>query len=147
MTMERFAEKDLHVGSDIIDYWRGTCSEMGGFIEGGRQFGFKLVPTVMAWGMPSGALTSETLETLSQMLLARLEDAKPLDGVLLSLHGAMVSDSFTDADGEILRRVRKTIGVNTRLVVTLDYHANTTEEMVRWSDAIVGYDTYPHIDQ
>jgi microcystin degradation protein MlrC len=147
MTMGRFAEKDLHVGPDIIEHWQGTCSEVGGFIEGGRQLGFELLPTVMAWGMPSGALTSETLETLSQILLARLQEAKPLDGILLSLHGAMVSDSFADADGEILRRVRNTVGVNTPLVVTLDYHANMTEEMIRWPDAIVGYDTYPHIDQ
>ena len=147
MTMEKFAEKDLHFGPDILEHWRETCSEMGGFIEGGQRFKFELVPTVMAWGMPSGALTSETFETLSQMLLSRLEEAKPLDGVLLSLHGAMVSTSFADADGEILRRVRTALGPQVPLVVTLDYHANMTEEMVRWPDAITCYDTYPHLDQ
>ena len=147
MTMERFAEKDLHFGPDIFEHWQGTCSELGGFIQGGQQFNFDLIPTVMAWGMPSGALTAETYETLSQMLLSRLEEAKPLDGVLLSLHGAMVSDCFADADGEILRRVREAIGPEVPLVVTLDYHANMTDEMVRWSDVIIGYDTYPHIDQ
>jgi len=147
MTMERFAEKDLHFGPDVMEHWRGTCSEMGGFIEGGERFKFELVPTVMAWGMPSGALTVETFETLSGMLLGGLEEVKPLDGVLLSLHGAMVSTSFADADGEILRRVREAIGAEVPLVVTLDYHANLTEEMIRWPDAIVGYDTYPHIDQ
>ena len=147
MTMERFAEKDLHFGSDILGHWQGTCSEMGGFIKGGQQFNFEIVPTIMAWGMPSGALTAETFETITQMLLRRLEEAKPLDGVLLSLHGAMVSASFPDADGEILRRVRSAVGSRVPVVVTLDYHANMTEEMVRWPDAIIGYDTYPHIDQ
>jgi len=147
MTMERFAEKDLHFGPDILEHWQGTCSEMGGFIEGGQQFKFELIPTVMAWGMPSGALTSETFETITQMLLSGLEKAKPLDGVLLSLHGAMVSTSFADADGEILRRVRSAVGARVPVVVTLDYHANMTEEVVRWPDAIIGYDTYPHIDQ
>ncbi len=147
MTMENFAEKDLHFGPDIINHWRGTCSEMGGFIEGGERFQFELVPTLMAWGMPSGALTAETIESLSQKLLSVLEAAGPLDGILLSLHGAMVSSEYADADGEILRRVRKAAGPGIPLVVTLDYHANMTDEMVRWPDAIVGYDTYPHIDQ
>jgi microcystin degradation protein MlrC len=147
MTMERFAEKDLHFGADILEHWRNTCSEISGFMEGAQQFKFELVPTVMAWGMPSGALTSETYETLNRMLLSRLEDAGPLDGVLLSLHGAMVSEGFADGDGEILRRVRRAIGPETPLVVTLDYHANMTEEMVGWPDAIICYDTYPHIDQ
>ena len=147
MTMERFAEKDFHIGADILEHWRNTCSEISGFIEGAQQFNFELVPTVMAWGMPSGALTSETYETLNGMLLNRLEEAKPLDGVLLSLHGAMVSEDFPDGDGEILRRVRQAIGPETPLVVTLDYHANMTEEMVRWPDAIICYDTYPHVDQ
>lgn len=147
MTMERFAEKDLHFGSDILSHWRGTCSEMGGFIEGAQIFKFELIPTVMAWGMPAGALTVETFETLSGLLLGGLEEAKPLDGVLLSLHGAMVSASYADADGEILCRVREAIGPDVPLVVTLDYHANMTEEMIRWPDAVVGYETYPHIDQ
>jgi microcystin degradation protein MlrC len=147
MTMEKFAEKDLHFGSDMLEHWRGTCSEISGFIEGAQQFDFELVPTVMAWGMPLGALTPETFETLNDMLLSRLEEAKPLDGVLLSLHGAMVSERFADADGEILRRVRQAIGPAMPLVVTLDCHANMTEEMVRWPDAIICYDTYPHIDQ
>lgn len=147
MTMEKFAEQALHYGPDILASWRGTASEMGGFLEGAARFGFEPVPTLMAWGWPSGALTAETFEKLSTELVNRLRQAGPLDGVLLSLHGAMVSEQYADADGEILRRVRVAIGPQTPFVVTTDYHANFTEEMVHWPDAIVGYHTYPHIDQ
>ena len=38
--------------------------------------------------------------------LCRALDAGPLDGVYLDLHGAAVVDSFPDAEGELLRRVR-----------------------------------------
>ncbi len=147
MTIERFEEKDLHYGREIFEHWKGTCSELGGFIEGAKTHGFDLVPTVAAWGMPAGPLTNETFETLSTSLITRLQQELPLAGVLLALHGSMVSDSFPDADGELLRRVRQAIGPGTPLVVTLDYHANVTDQMVRWPDAMVGYDTYPHIDQ
>jgi microcystin degradation protein MlrC len=147
MTLDKFREKDLHFGPEIAAHWTGTCSEMGGFIEGIRHSGFELVPIFAAWGMPAGSLTNDTFAFLSQSLVLPLEQEGPFDGVLLALHGAMVADSFPDADGELLRRVREVIGRKTPLVVTLDYHANMTEEMVRWPDAIVGYDTYPHIDQ
>jgi microcystin degradation protein MlrC len=146
MTVERFREKDLHFGAEILDHWRGTCSEMGGFIDGAARYDFDLVPTVMAWGMPLGALSKETFETLAGWLTDGLKSSRA-DGVLLSLHGAMVAEHFPDGDGEILRRVRAAIGKDVPVVVTLDYHANLTDEMVRWPDAIVGYDTYPHIDQ
>ena len=147
MTMEKFAEKDLHFGAEIPVHWRGTCSEMGGFLDGAERIGFEVVPTLMAWGMPGGPLTAETFEALTGELLSRLHAAGPLEGVLLSLHGAMVAETFADADGEILRRVRNCLGRDVPLVVTLDYHANLTEEMVRWPDAMIGYDTYPHVDQ
>jgi microcystin degradation protein MlrC len=147
MTIERFSEGQLHYGADIIPHWRGTCSEMAGFLEGADRFGFEAIPMLMAWGMPSGAVTHETFETLAGDLTNRLRCAAPLDGVLLSLHGAMVSDQYPDADGEVLRRVRATIGPDVPLIVTLDFHANLTEEMIRWPDAVVGYKTYPHIDQ
>ena len=147
MTLARFKEKDLLYGQEILDHWTGTCSEIGGFVEGASRFGFELVPTVAAWGMPAGPLTNETFESLSNSLISRLRQESPLDGVLLGLHGSMVSEMFPDADGNLLRRVRAAIGPTMPLVVTLDYHANLTDEMVRWPNAMIGYDTYPHIDQ
>ena len=147
MTMERFARNFLHYGNEIYPRWQGTCSEMGGFLDACERFGFEALPTLMAWGMPLGPLTTETFETLVGELCARLEACRSLDGVLLSLHGAMVTEDHADADGEILARVRRSIGSSVPLVVTVDYHANLTEKMVGLADVIVGYDTYPHIDQ
>jgi len=147
MTLERFAECQLQYGADVIPSWAGTCSEIEGFLEGAQRFEFDVIPTLMAWGMPAGAVTTGCFEHLVAELVSRLKSAGPLDGVLLMLHGAMVTDNFADADGEILRRVRAAIGPNVALVVTLDFHANLTDEMVHWANAIVGYDTYPHVDQ
>src|SRR4051812_22088935 len=147
MTLAAFAENQLQHGDDILRCWRGTCSEMEGFLKAADCFEFTVVPTLMAWGMPSGTVTSDTFEALADELLNRLTAAAPLDGVLLTLHGAMVSEFYADADAEILRRVRAAIGSDVPLVVTVDFHANLTEAMVKWPNAIVGYDTYPHIDQ
>lgn len=147
MTLEGFAEGQFHRGEDIPQKWACTCSEMAGFLEGAQNFGFDIVPTLIAWGMPSGALTDETFEALASELIQRLKSAAPLDGVLLSLHGAMVANSYPDADGELLRRVRTAIGPKLPLVVTLDFHANLTDQMVQHADVFIGYKTYPHVDQ
>jgi microcystin degradation protein MlrC len=147
MTMERFAENRLDYGADVDLQWRNTASEMGGFFAGAEKFGFEVVPTIMAWGMPSGTVTADAFETLCREIVTRIRAAGKLDGVLLSLHGAMVSEPYDDADGEILRRVRKAIGDRVPLAVTLDFHANVTKEMVSWPDILLGYDTYPHVDQ
>ena len=59
----------------------------------------------------------------------------------------MVSEEFEDWEGEVLRRVRRAVGEGVPLVISLDYHANVTPDMVRFSDAMVAYRTYPHVDR
>ena len=70
----------------------------------------------------------------------------PLDGVLLALHGAMVTEIDDDGDGYILQVVREIVGPDVPVVATLDLHANISPRMVELADVLIGYDTYPHID-
>src|SRR5258707_6721504 len=69
-----------------------------------------------------------------------------LDAVYLDLHGAMVTEHLDDGEGEILARVRRVIGKDLPLVVSLDLHANVTPDMVEHADALIAYRTYPHVD-
>jgi len=122
---------------------------MGGIIEAAHKHGFELVPTVAAAAYPSGPVTAEAFELFSRRLLDGIEQASRhggLDGVLLSLHGAMVTECFPDGEGELLRRVRGCVGHDMPVVSTLDFHANMTEAMVSNADILVGYNTYPHVD-
>ena len=66
--------------------------------------------------------------------------------VYLDLHGAMVTEHHDDGEGETLARVRKVIGKDVPLVVSLDLHANVSPEMMEHADALIAYRTYPHID-
>ena len=69
-----------------------------------------------------------------------------MDAVYLCLHGAMVTESYEDGEGELLRRVRDCVGPNVPVVVSLDLHSNTTQQMFDLSSALVAYRTYPHVD-
>ena len=81
------------------------------------------------------------------MLIQHLKSVLNCEGVLLALHGAMVAESYPDGDGEVLRRLRDALGRDLPIVVTLDQHANVSEQMVAESTALVIYKTTPHIDQ
>ena len=107
------------------------------------------------WLAPDGAdagaclscrLTRRRPDDGDTLALERLAEALPVDGVLLELHGAMVTERCPDAEGELLRRVRQVVGPDLPVVATLDLHANISPEMVEHATALVGYDTYPHVD-
>ena len=136
----------VDTGDDILSRWRDTNSEIAGFIDGAEAYNWETTPTLAAWIMPSGPLTDDALDALAGELCERIVGAGPVDGVLLLVHGAMVSESRTDPDAYWLDRVRQTVGPDVPIVATADFHGNITPEMLEPVDALVGYDTYPHVD-
>src|SRR5262249_61482808 len=75
-----------------------------------------------------------------------LEAAGALDGVLLDLHGAMVVEGLDDGEGDLIQAVRRVVGPGVPIAVSLDFHGNISETMVREADLLHGYKTYPHVD-
>ncbi|MGA3400280.1 MAG: M81 family metallopeptidase [Acetobacteraceae bacterium] len=138
----------LQNGDGLLDALRNTSVPSAGAIAVAEAEGATLVP--LAWGFanPAGPVQDEAFERIAALICARLSealDAAPLDGVYLDLHGAAVVESFPDAEGELLRRVRAIVG-ETPLTISLDPHCNLTAQMVRLADATVPFRTYPHID-
>src|SRR4051794_2566372 len=104
----------------------------------------------LAWGFanPAGPVQDEAFERIAALICAALSralDEAPLDGVYLDLHGAALVESFPDAEGELLRRVRAIVG-DLPVTISLDPHANLTAQMVTLADAVVPFRTYPHVD-
>jgi microcystin degradation protein MlrC len=142
---QRFEEGSLTRGDALLDAWREAHHEVGGFIAGAEAFGYELAPTLMAWATPSGPVDDAVLDEAVAEIGARARGSA--DGLLLALHGAMATAQYPDADGEVLRRLRATLGPDLPIVVTLDYHANVSPAMAGHADAMIGYQTYPHVDQ
>ena len=144
---EDFARVSLTRGDAMIERWRSARHELGGMIAGCAEAGIKISGGMAGLAMPSGAITAESYEQLASELVAALEETLPVDGILIALHGATVSEQFPDADGELLRRVRQLVGPELPIVVTLDLHANISPAMARHSSALIVYRTNPHLDQ
>ena len=146
-TVADFERNSLTRGEDIVACWEDSKHEVGGMIQGAREFGFDLYPTLFGIATPSGPVTAEAFEALSAELIEKIRSAPRLHGMLLALHGAMFCDSYPHGDAEIVRRVREALPGGLPLVVTHDFHANVAPDLVEHCDALVIYKTNPHVDQ
>jgi microcystin degradation protein MlrC len=140
-TLRRTAPRAL-----ALEEWSKSNDEVSGYIEGARRHGLDLLPVLMASATPKGPVTDEAFNTLTRELITQLTTAPHLDGLLLALHGAMVAEGYWDADAEILRRLRHVFGPNFPIVVTHDFHANVSEDIVKLSTALLTYKENPHLD-
>lgn len=121
-------------------------AELAGFLDAVRADGdVEAIPTLSAWAVPSGPLSVRCFEALVGELEARLRAAMPLDGVFLSLHGAMGLDGRNDPETELLQRVRRVVG-DVPIAATLDLHANLSQARIDTGALFVAYRTNPHRD-
>jgi microcystin degradation protein MlrC len=133
-------------GADVLKTMRNINVGLAGFIEDAEARGWELIPTISCGASPSAHVTKDAYERIVTEMIDGIARAGKLDAVYLDLHGAMVTEHFDDGEGEILARVRKVIGPDLPLEVSLDLHANVTPEMVAHADALIAYRTYPHVD-
>lgn len=145
-TLQEFAAQTLLEGEGLLETLTGSRAGIAGMIAGATARGWNLLPTLYAAALPAGMVDATTYATLRDRLLSRLRELLPVDGVLLALHGAMVVDGTEDAESDLLAAVRATIGADTPLVVELDMHGNIGDPTVELADALVAFDTNPHID-
>lgn len=133
-------------GPALFDAVRGINLPVAGFVDEARGLHHELLPLSWCSAQPSGPVTRDAFERIAAMLLEDLRGCGRLDAVYLDLHGAMVAEHLDDADGELLRRVRETVGADVPVVASLDFHANLSRLMTRCATALVSYRTYPHVD-
>ena len=137
---------DLAGGEVIFDRFRGTGTIHGGYVAGAEAEGVELLPLLCARAQPSGVVEQRSFDEMLGRFLERLEKILPVDGVLLDLHGAMATEKHDDAEGAFVAATRSLVGEETPIVVTLDLHANISQQTADRSDVVIGFDTYPHVD-
>jgi microcystin degradation protein MlrC len=128
-------------------------SESDGFIGPVEIFrkralerGWEFIFSLQAFAQPAGITVCSTYETMRDEILDALQEAMPVDVVLLPLHGSMVAEGYDDCETDLIQRVREIVGNDTKIGVELDLHCDITQEMVDASTAIMIYKEYPHID-
>src|SRR4029078_2730956 len=87
-----------------------------------RHEGVELIEGSSFWAEPSGPTTQAGYESMRDEILDQLRAARPIDGVLLGLRGAMGAYGYDDCEGDIVARVREIVGPKAVIGVELDPH-------------------------
>src|SRR4029077_16842996 len=131
-------------GEAAINAYRGTGSGLGAYLDLAEREGAEIVMRIAAGAPPSRPVEDAAFEHMAGMICDAVAKGG-YDGIMLDLHGAMVTDSFEDGEGELLRRIRA-IDPTTPVAVSLDMHANLYDAIIDNATVVTGYRTYPHID-
>jgi len=145
-TVETFRSHYIRRGREVLEGFGDARVEVPGFLSVLAEAGIAPVPLLAAHALSGGYVTRAAFDELLGELVARLEEAGPVDGVLLALHGAMAVEDEPDAEAEILERVRSVLPAGTPIGVSLDLHGHITPRMLQPGVFLVGYREYPHID-
>ncbi len=149
-TEENFtAEGPILKGADIVPYSRKEKKELGGFIAAMDKLGngeIEIVPILKARSDSGGPLDRELYERFKREITDGLRNAGKVDGVYLSLHGAMGVVGMRDPEGDLIAAVRSVVGNDVPVGVSHDLHACVTKQRAELATFIVGYHTNPHRD-
>jgi len=130
-------------GDAAVANFRGTNSGLGAYLDIAEEIGAEIDVAIAASASPSGPVMDAAFEHICETICASV--ALGCDAVLLDLHGAMVTESFDDPEGELLRRIRY-IAPEIPIAVGLDFHTNMSALTIDNATVITGYRTYPHVD-
>ncbi|MFM9961603.1 MAG: M81 family metallopeptidase [Planctomycetaceae bacterium] len=127
----------------------GDGSPLAGVLDIADERGWEVIPTIDARATPSGTVEDQVFEQFWSELRATAEPAlqQGLDGIYLVLHGAMVTETIRDPEGELVRRLRGLPGGNeVPIGGVLDLHGNISREFSETTQAFVAYRKNPHTD-
>ncbi|HKX16566.1 MAG TPA: M81 family metallopeptidase [bacterium] len=146
--VREFKDREWSHGEALVARHRGVRDYLGGMLAAADERDIEVAPTFATRATPSGTIRRAAYEEMRGELLAGFEQAvrSGVDAICLALHGAGVAEGVDDIEGDILARVRGLAGPAVPIIVTLDLHANVTEEMARHATALLGVNEYPHVD-
>jgi microcystin degradation protein MlrC len=127
---------------------RGLNTSVGGALGiFEKRSDVTIVPAYGARSGSAGPLSAAGWARLSGELLSAVEaNVHAIDGIYVSLHGAMGAESELDPEGHLLTEIRRMAGSDIPIVISLDLHGILTDRMLRQVDGLAIYHTYPHVD-
>jgi microcystin degradation protein MlrC len=134
-------------GPEILKQ-RGTNQAVGGALQAFDDAGdIEVVPTISARAGSAGLLSAGGWHRLSTEILDSVRaNLERIEGIYVSLHGAMGADGELDPEGYLLEEIRRLAGPIVPVVISLDLHGILTDRMLRNSNGFSIYRTYPHVD-
>ena len=143
---ELLASQGFWKQKELISVFTGTPSYLGGMIRCANEHGVGLIPTL---GVENAGptMTDGCLGFVVEKLVSDIRKHKGrFDGICLALHGAGCSQSCSDIESYTLKAVRKVVGDDMPITITLDLHGNISENMCKLATGLFGIKENPHTD-
>lgn len=109
--------------------------------------GFESIPSVYAVALPSATVTEDVYFHFEKQIMEVVEKNPDADGVYIFFHGSMEVDNIGSGELYLLKEIRKVVSKDCLIAISLDAHANITDELCDYADIISGFKTVPHVDQ
>lgn len=142
----RWSQTGWYVGEEVVEELRGKSDYISGMIRAAEKLGVEYIPTAAM--LDAGPLvTAEALDyALGVILNIVREHSGEIDGICMGLHGAGCAEGIDDMESYVLSELRKIVGPDMPIVITLDLHGNLSQDMVDLTEGIFGVKQYPHVD-
>lgn len=139
---ERLAKR----GPGLASAFAGTNTVPGGFLDACAEHGVESVPLVYSEAGAAASASEEAFDAfLAEIADGVLAARDEIDGLLLGLHGALVTvGGRTDLD--FLIGLRTVIGPELPIGVAFDLHGNLDPRLVEHAEVMSAYHESPHVD-
>ena len=150
-TLREFESLALYYGDEVLSQGikRFNKFQLAGFIKTVKRHGqdrFRTIPIISAWATSGGPIRADVYQHLYDYIIEKLKDIDQIDGVYMSMHGAMGVEGMRDPECHLLGEIRRIVGDDIPIGVSYDLHGNITAEKVRLATFINAYHTNPHRD-
>ncbi len=107
----------------------------------------EIVPALYAARWSSGPVDEKAFLHLEDRILQKVAaEMECLDGIYLSMHGAMTVENIGSGEYRTLCDIRRIVGEEMPISVSLDMHANNPSGIENLANILYGYHTAPHVD-
>ncbi|MBR3978309.1 MAG: M81 family metallopeptidase [Oscillospiraceae bacterium] len=138
----------LHPGKSDFEYFAGEDIYKKLVVKDiFTENGFAVIPSIYANALPSATVEQEVYDFYKTQILDTVRANPDAAGIYLYVHGSMEVEGIGSGELQLVKEIRQIVSRDCLIALTMDLHANITEELGQYVDIVCGYKTAPHTDQ
>jgi microcystin degradation protein MlrC len=135
-------------GEQLYDA-KDDSSPLSGLLEVAAAQKWELVPAIDMRATPGPIVDDAVFEYCWEQLTQSFsaDAGRPIHGIFLVLHGALVCRTVRDVEGTLIRRLRAVPALaNVPICGVLDLHGNISKYTIERTHGLIAYRSNPHVD-
>ena len=112
-----------------------------------EKAGYQVIPSIYAVALPSATVEQDVYFYYADQILETVRSHPDVAGVYIFFHGSMEVEGIGSGELYLLKEIRKLVSEGCLISMTMDAHANITDELGTYANIVSGFKTVPHTDQ